>query len=235
MSDDLAAWRPTDTDLFTTYGDAFVPRRREQIATVTDLLADLPSPHVLDLCCGEGLLSEEYLSRTGVGRVTLLDGSSEMLDKAAARLARFAGRWDRVDADIHDREWRRGAYGGVMTSLAVHHLDGPGKRALYRDLRDVLVPGGVFVMADLIEPAGARARNLATVRWDRAVREAGGAAAFAAFSESEWNYFRLPGPDPVDTPSSVAENLAWLGGAGFTGVDVVWLQAGHAIFTATRP
>ena len=48
-------WTDTDTDAFTRYGDALVPRREEQIATVCDLLGDLPVPYVLDLCCGEGL------------------------------------------------------------------------------------------------------------------------------------------------------------------------------------
>lgn len=236
MPDDrIADWRPSDSDLFTTYGDAFVPRRREQIETVADLLDDLAEPHVLDLCCGEGLLAEEYLRRHAAGRVTLLDGSPEMLDKAAQRLARFGTRWEHVRADVHDRVWRRGTYGGVMTSLAVHHLDGPGKRELYRDLYAMLVPGGVFVMADLVEPVGARARDIAAAHWDRAVLEAGGAEAARAFAQAEWNHYRLPGPDPVDTPSSVAENLTWLSEAGFAGVDLVWLHAGHAIFTATRP
>ncbi|OXM74854.1 MULTISPECIES: class I SAM-dependent methyltransferase [Amycolatopsis] len=230
-----AAWQPSDTELFTTHGDAFVPHRREQIAVVCDLLAGIPEPRVLDLCCGEGLLSAEYLRRDTRARVTLLDGSPEMLDKAAARLAPFAGRWERVRADIHDRDWRRGAFGGVMTSLAVHHLDGAGTRELYRDLHGMLVPGGVFVMADLVEPAGARARAVAAEHWDRAVRDAGGDEAARAFERAEWNYYRLPGPDPLDTPSSVAEHLTWLADAGFADADVVWLHAGHAIFTATRP
>lgn len=111
-------WRPSDTELFATYGDAFVPRGREQISTVCDLLTGLPNPHVLDLCCGEGRLAEEYLRRRPEGRVTLLDGSPEMLGPAAERLAPFGDRHTRVRADIEDREWREGAtYGGIKRSL----------------------------------------------------------------------------------------------------------------------
>ncbi len=55
------------------------------------------------------------------------------------------------------------------------------------------------------------------------------------FRKAEWNYFRLPGPDEFDKPSSVAEHLSWLREAEFVGVDVVWMFAGHAIFTARRP
>jgi len=233
-------WTDTDTDAFARYGDALVPRREEQIATVCDLLSDLPVPYVLDLCCGEGRLSQEYLRRSPAARVMLMDGSAEMLSHAGRRLAEFGGRHAQVQADIADRGWRTGeSYGGVMTSLAVHHLDGPGKQDLYRDIYDLLIPGGAFVMADLVEPAGAAARRLAGDQWDRAVQHAsqvlfGGDEAVAAFRASEWNYYRLPGPDPFDVPSSAAEHLDWLRAAGFTEVDVAWMYAGHAIFTARR-
>ena len=40
---------------------------------------------VLDLGCGEGLLPGEYLRRHPAARVTLLDGSAEMLALASRR------------------------------------------------------------------------------------------------------------------------------------------------------
>jgi tRNA (cmo5U34)-methyltransferase len=233
-------WTDSDTDEFARYGDAFVPRRAEQITTVCDLLGDLPVPYVLDLCCGEGGLSEEYLSRSAAARVRLLDGSAEMLSRAGQRLARFAGRHAPVQAEIADRQWRTGeSYGGVMTSLAVHHLDGAGKQELYRDIHGMLLPGGAFVMADLVEPAGPAARRLAGDQWDQAVERAsadlfGSDEALTAFRADDWNYYRLPGPDDMDMPSSAAEHLDWLRAAGFTEVDVAWMYAGHAIFTARR-
>jgi tRNA (cmo5U34)-methyltransferase len=234
------SWTDDDTDAFAKYGDALVPRRAEQIAAVCDLLSDLPVPYVLDLCCGEGRLSEEYLRRSPEGRVRLMDGSAEMLSRAGHRLSRFAGRHAQVQADIADRDWRAGeSYGGVMTSLAVHHLDGPGKQELYRDIHGMLRPGGAFVMADLVEPAGPAARKLAGDQWDQSVQQAsqdlfGGDEALTAFRGWDWNYYRLPGPDPFDLPSSAAEHLDWLRAAGFTEVDVAWMYAGHAIFTARR-
>ena len=234
-------WSISDTELFVRYGQACVPRRPEQISTVCDLLGELPVAHVLDLCCGEGLLSQEYLRRTPQGRVTLLDGSAEMLQAAESRLASFGDRFTQVQADIADRDWRvAGRYGGVMTSLAVHHLDAGGKQRLYRDLHDLLPPGGVFVMADLVEPTGPVARRVAADAWERSVAEEsrrlfGGDEALTAFRQADWNYFRQPGPDSFDMPSSVAEHLTWLSAAGFAEVDLVWQYAGHAIFTARRP
>jgi tRNA (cmo5U34)-methyltransferase len=39
-----------------------------------------------------------------------------------------------------------------VSALAIHHLDGAGKRHLFGRVRDVLVPGGVFVLADVVVP-----------------------------------------------------------------------------------
>ena len=40
----------------------------------------------------------------------------------------------------------------VTSALCVHHLDGPGKAALFRRVHDVLAPGGRFVLGDLVVP-----------------------------------------------------------------------------------
>jgi tRNA (cmo5U34)-methyltransferase len=39
-----------------------------------------------------------------------------------------------------------------VSALAVHHLDRVGKADLFRRVADVLVPGGRFVLGDVIEP-----------------------------------------------------------------------------------
>lgn len=233
-------WDLSDTEIFIRFGDAFVPRRSEQITTVCDLLDDLVAPHVLDLCAGQGRLAEAYLDRKADARVTLLDGCPEMLASANERLGKFGDRYALLQASIEERAWREHAsYDAVMTSLAVHHLNAEGKKALYRDLHAMLNPGGIFAMIDLIEAAGPGTRKIFGDHWAEAVRRAsleqyGSDEAAMLFEQTEWNYYRLAGPDPVDKPSSVAEHLDWLREAGFAEVDVVWIYAGHAIFTAKR-
>jgi tRNA (cmo5U34)-methyltransferase len=233
-------WELSDTAIFVRFGDAFIPRRTEQISTVCDLLDDLVSPHVLDLCAGQGRLAEAFLGRKTDARVTLLDGCPEMLASANERLRKFGDRYALLQASIQERGWREQArYDAVVTSLAVHHLDGEGKRTLYRDLLAMLNPGGIFAMTDLVEAAGPGTRKLFGDQWAEAVRHAsreqyGSDEAAMLFEQTEWNYYRLAGPDPVDKPSSVAEHLDWLREAGFVEVDMVWMYAGHAIFTAKR-
>jgi tRNA (cmo5U34)-methyltransferase len=45
-----------------------------------------------------------------------------------------------------------GPFDLVVSALAVHHLDGPGKQDLFRRIADVLTPGGAFVLADVVVP-----------------------------------------------------------------------------------
>lgn len=226
-------WLDEDTALFVLYGDAFVPRRREQLAVVCDLLTGLPRPDVLELGCGDGRLTERMLDRLPDVRVTAVDASAEMLRLARIRLAAFAGRVALRRVGMEDEgALGDGPHGAVVTSLAVHHLDDAAKQSLYRSVFASLAPGGVFVMADLVSPAGAAPLALAAGRWDAEVR-AENPDAVAPFESARWNTFRFP--DPVDRPSSVGEHLRWLVQAGFTDVDACWLYAGHAVLYARRP
>lgn len=50
----------------------------------------------------------------------------------------------------------------------------------------------------------------------------------------EWNSFTLTEPDPIDKMSPLYSQLTWLDRAGFAGIDVYWLLAGHAIFGGTK-
>ncbi|MEV7307882.1 class I SAM-dependent methyltransferase [Streptomyces microflavus] len=226
-------WLDGDTALFVRYGDAFVPRRREQLDVVCDLLAELPRPDVVELGCGDGRLTERLLSRLHETRVTAVDASADMLRLARTRLAAFAGRFALYQARMEeDLALGGGPHGAVVTSLAVHHLDDRAKQVLYRRVYASLAPGGVFVMADLVSPVGPVPLAFAAARWDAEVC-AVDPGATAPFESARWNTFRFP--DPVDRPSRVAEHLSWLAGAGFSDVDVCWLNAGHAVFHARRP
>ena len=46
-----------------------------------------------------------------------------------------------------------GPFDLVVSVLAIHHLDGPGKAALFRRVAEVLSPGGRFVLGDAVIPA----------------------------------------------------------------------------------
>ena len=160
----------------------------------------------------------------------------------AERLDGFAGRYTTRECDIAADDWRGFPWPvrAFVSSLAVHHLDGPGKQKLFRDLATALAPGGALVIADLIEPETQLGREVAARDWDHAVRARaleldGDEKAFEFFQGEAWNYFSDPSPDAIDQPSALLDQLKWLEDAGLENADVHWLMAGHAIFSAVKP
>jgi tRNA (cmo5U34)-methyltransferase len=238
-------WEEDDSRRFLNYGRYFVPERERQIDLIGDLIpppTDVPGGALLvELCSGEGLLSRALLERFPGCRLLALDGSAEMRERTRATCAAAADRLTVAAFDLAARDWRAFAEPphAIVSSLAIHHLDGAGKRALFRDLAAALAPGGVLVIADIVRPPDARGLAAAAQQWDEAVRARalaldGDLRAFAEFQRLGWNYFRDPDGDPIDKPSSLAEQLTWMAEAGLAGVDCHWLLAGHAIFSGRK-
>lgn len=233
-------WSETDSEAFIDYGRYFVPRRAEQIAVISRLLtAGEASLRILELCCGEGLLAEAILEQLPAATVLGCDGSTRMLNRAGKRLARFGARFRARGFDLAAAEWRRPdePYDAVVSSLAIHHLDAGEKQALYRDVHGMLRPGGRFIVADIVQPVTLEAVEAAAAAWDAAVmvqslQLAGSLEPYHFFEREQWNLFRHP--DPMDKPSPLHDQLNWLIDSGFAAADVMWLQAGHAIFYGVR-
>jgi trans-aconitate methyltransferase len=232
-----SGWNESDSSNFIDHGRFFVPDREEQIETFLDVIPDPGDGLIVELCCGEGLLSQALLDRFPRARVLALDLSPAMLEAARARVAGQGDRFSARQFDLADRSWRRFSepVHAFVSSLAIHHLDGDGKRELFRDLAAALALGGAVVIADLVEPATPGSRVLAARAWDEAVRRrsldlAGNLEPYEEFLRQRWNLWAETEPDPVDKPSPLFDQLRWLEEAGLSGVDVYWMKAGHAIF-----
>lgn len=231
-------WDEESSHTFIDYGRYFVPERETQLETIAALIPRFEGPFaILDLACGEGLLSQALLEKYPESQVIGMDGSPEMLASAKRRLARFGPRFQASQFDLFDRSWHKvlSTVEVIVSSLAIHHLDSEQKRVLFRDVFGMLSPGGVFVLADLIQPANRLGWELAADAWDEAVRQRslqldGNLEGFEAFENQHWNLYRYFDPQDIDKPSGLLDQLKWLKAAGFADVDVYWMRAGHAIF-----
>jgi tRNA (cmo5U34)-methyltransferase len=233
-------WDEDDSASFSDMAEVFVPDRAFQFDTICRLLGSAMEGRVLDLCCGDGALGAALLSHMPSIHLLAYDRSAEMLARCRARLAQFGARFETRRIAIEDGAWRAELHdlSAVVSSLAVHHLDGEQKRILYGDMYRALRPGGQIVIADLVAPVAKRAREYAAWAWNEAVRRASAAqpSAWQIFHDDGWNFFEAADdPDSIDKPSAIGEHLRWLEAAGFAQVDVYWMNAGHAIYGATRP
>lgn len=236
------SWTEDESRSFLEYADLFVPDRETQVDAICSLVDPaVGSGEVVELCCGDGTLAAALLERHPRCRVLGLDGSPAMLERARTRLAPAGDRFHAEAFDLQATEWR-GRFRdctAVVTSLTVHHLPDPDKQRLFSDVAGLLAPGGVFVLADVMQPATPAALELAARQWDEAVRARsqqryGDDRGLDAFRKLEWNLWRHPDPE-VDHPGTLSDQLTWLAAAGLHPVDAVWAHAGHAILAGTHP
>ena len=84
-------------------------------------------------------------------------------------LAPFADRVELREFRLEARDWRAALGHDVrcfLSSLVIHHLDGPAKRALYADLYRHLAPGGALLIMDLVAPTSELERRYIAQAWN---------------------------------------------------------------------
>jgi tRNA (cmo5U34)-methyltransferase len=102
----------------------------------------------LDLGVGTGMTALGVLSVHPDAQVVGIDESADMLAYARQALpARAELRVARIEDPLLE-----GPFDLVASALAVHHLDGEGKADLFARVARVLVPGGRFVLGDVVVP-----------------------------------------------------------------------------------
>lgn len=128
----MSTWDPTQ---YLTFGS-------ERAQPALDLLARIPldAPEtVFDLGCGAGNITRALQARWPDARITGVDGSPEMLERARAESTGI----DWVEADMQN--WRPDAPADLIYSnAALHWLD--DHESLFPHLLDQLAPGGYLAV-----------------------------------------------------------------------------------------
>jgi tRNA (cmo5U34)-methyltransferase len=126
-----------------------VPHYDDLQQRVARATASIDVADLLDLGTGTGETLVQVLPFHPTARAIGLDESDAMLAEARMRLLGYDVRL--LVADLSD-PLPPGPFDLVVSVLAIHHLDGPGKAALFRRVAEVLSPGGRFVLGDAVIP-----------------------------------------------------------------------------------
>ncbi|MET8005550.1 class I SAM-dependent methyltransferase [Nonomuraea glycinis] len=179
-----------------------------------------PDAGILDLGAGTGLLSATVRRRLPRARLTLVDHSDKMLDQARARFAGDGLVTLRV-ADLTE-PLEGGPFEAVVSGLAIHHLAHEEKQRLFRRIRNVLRPGGVFVNVEQILAPFPLLESLYDAQHERHV-------VASETPPDEW----AAGRERMkhDICADLETQLRWLRQAGFDQVDCLvkdWRFATYA-------
>ena len=127
---------------------AEVPSYEELQEQTVTAARDVPAQTILELGIGTAETAKRVLAVHPAARLTAIDSSEEMLERARKVVPQADLRLARLEDALPD-----GPFDLVVSALAIHHLDGPGKQDVFRRIAEVLEPGGTFVLADVVVPA----------------------------------------------------------------------------------
>ena len=194
---------------------------------------------VLELGIGTAFLTTRLLEAFPAAHVIGIDGASQMVDMARARLGSLADRVDFRVADFRKFESLAAdceSVSAVVSSYALHHLSAEEKASVLRGITRTLHPGGWLLNADLVvnaSPAVEEPIQRLRVRGivERAAPEDG---RFADERTTRRFLDELEAREG-DQPLTLEEDLGLLRMAGFTDVATIWLEHREAVVAARRP
>jgi ubiquinone/menaquinone biosynthesis C-methylase UbiE len=214
-----------------------IPLAQEQIDVMLRLAAATGAPlrRFLDLGCGDGVLGAALLERFPEATGVLADFSGTMLDAARKRLAGHGAAVEFIEADYGIPSWVATVAGApfdvIVSGYSIHHQPDTRKREVYREVFDLLAPGGVFVN---IEHVAATSPWVAALHDELFIDNLQARHTGMSRKEVAETYY-LRGDKTANLLTPVETQCAWLRELGYTDVDCFVKIFELAVFGGRKP
>lgn len=204
-----------------------VPCFDKLYGTALDVIPFEPNAriNILDLGAGTGLLSALISETYPAARLTLIDISSEMLDKAKARFGLDNDKFEYRVADFATEEIGD-AYDLVVSALALHHTPQDQLKDVFKKVYGTLNGSGWFINVDQTLGATPGIESRYDAAHQREIRAAGGSEAELATALNRMK---------ADKTATLVNQLAWLQEAGFIGVDCWYKDHRFVVYSGIKP
>ncbi len=154
---ELKQWGEKDfSNRYLDIAEVMVIGRKRSLKTLQSFyrhFMDSQKPNtVLDLGCGDGVITDALLSIDNSISATLVDGSTEMLNKARQRFSAVEN-FSYINSTFQDlmrSNTITDTFDLAVSSLAIHHLSTEQKKDLFRYIYSHLKTGSYFINIDVV-------------------------------------------------------------------------------------
>jgi tRNA (cmo5U34)-methyltransferase len=183
--------------------------------------------HSLDIGCGAGNYTLKLLQKLPDLKVTMLDLSQPMLDRARERVSAVTNREvTTIQGDIREVELEEDTFEVMMAAAVLHHLREEVEwRAVFAKLYAALKPGGSLWISDLIAHS---VPALQTMMWYR-YGEYLTSLKDEAYRDHVFAYVAQG-----DTPRPLLFQIDMLREVGFSQVEILHKNSSFAAFGAIK-
>ena len=200
-----------------------VPQYREQHEILLSLLPiNKRAYRVLDLGCGNGILSELVFQKFPNSYIVGFDLTENMLHAFENKLARYSGQFELKQGDFRVDSIGQG-YDIILAGLTLHHLTWEERRAFYKTLYSAMNEGGIFLARDIIIDEDQEVRKDQYTYWKEFMKSQGEDPEFWYSKHIEKDY-----------PMTLSDHFAWLREAGFSKVACHWRLYNFAITSSEK-
>ena len=214
-----------------------IPLAREQLEIMLRLLErGKRIKRFLDLGCGDGVLGAAILSAHPQACGFFADFSQPMLDACRTKLASEASRVQLMRIDYARADWvealrDHAPFDAVVSGFSIHHQPDARKRSIYRQVFDLLAPGGWFVHIEHVAPACATITNLFDEEMVEAIHRNQAGQSRATIRRK---YVHRP-DKAANILAPVETQCRWLRRIGFAEVDCYFKVYELAVFGGQKP
>jgi SAM-dependent methyltransferase len=181
-----------------------------------------PRRRVLELGCGTGDWASAFLQNHPEADYVAVEFSTNMRRLASARLS-HSTHFQLLDRDLN-ASLPEGPFDLVVSFFAIHHVE--NKQRLVHDVFASLVPGGLFLYADITIASDQKLERSFLDGWVDFMHRAG--------LDTERIPHVLADHRDNDIPEPSSAQLSYLRAAGFSPAEVIWSWEKFALFYAVK-